>query len=179
MKKWMARAAGVAGLLLSAWAVAPVWADDDAWVDFRFLIGAWVSEGQPGGGSGSFTLEPDLRGRVLVRRNTADLPAAKGRPAGRHEDLMVVYREQGGKQVRASYFDSEGHAIQYSVTPLPDKKGLVFISNPDPSGPRFRLTYTKREGDKVAVKFEVALAGKRDEFSTYLEGTVRRKKPGE
>jgi hypothetical protein len=165
-------------VLLSAWGVAPVRAEEDAWSDFRFLIGTWVSEGRPENGSGSFTLEPDLGGKILVRRSVAELPAAKGRPAGKHEDLMIVYREPGGKSFRASYFDNEGHVIQYAVSTLPDKKGLVFISNPDPAGPRFRLTYTRGEEDKVAVKFEIAPPGKADQFKTYLEGTVRRKQPG-
>ncbi len=164
-------------VLFSVWAVAPVRAEEDAWADFRFLIGTWVSEGRPENGSGSFTLEPDLGGKILVRRNVAELPAAKGRPAGKHEDLMVIYREPGGKSFRASYFDNEGHVIQYTVSSLPDKKGLVFISNPTPSGPRFRLTYTRGEDDKVAVKFEIAPPGKADPFKTYLEGTVRRKQP--
>ena len=171
----IARAMGGVVVLLSAWAVAPVRAEEDVWADFRFLIGTWVSEGRPEEGSGRFTLEPDLGGKILVRRNTAELPAAKGRPAGKHEDLMIVYREPGGKPFRASYFDSEDHIIQYTVSSLPDKKGLVFVSKPDPSGPRFRLTYTKGEGDKVAVKFEIAPPGKADQFKTYLEGTVRRK----
>jgi hypothetical protein len=65
------------------------------------------------------------------------------------------------------------------VTTLPDKKGLVFLSNPDPAGPRFRLTYTRAAKDKVTVKFEIAPPGKADAFKTYLEGTVRRKKSGE
>lgn len=95
------------------------------WADFRFLIGAWVSESKAGGGSGSFTLEQDLGGKVLVRRNVADLPAAEGRRAGKHEDLMIIYHEPGGKQFRASYFDNEGHVIQYSVAPLADRKGLA------------------------------------------------------
>jgi hypothetical protein len=168
------RASCVVALLL-AWVCAPVRGENDSWADFRFLIGSWVSDGQPAEGSGSFTLEPDLGGKILVRRNLANLPAAKGRPAAKHEDLMIVYREPDGQTFRASYLDSEGHIIHYSVSSLPDKKSLVFVSNPDRSGPRFRLTYTKREGDKVAVKFEIAPPGKADEFKTYLEGTVRRK----
>jgi hypothetical protein len=177
MNGWCGRCMVV--VLLSACAAGPGRAGDDPWADFRFLIGAWVSDGKPGDGSGSFTLAPDLGGKVLVRRHTADLPAANGRPAGRHEDLMVVYPGPGGKPVRASYFDSEGHVIQYAVSPLPDKKGLVFVSAADPAGPRFRLTYTRGEGDTVAVKFEIAPPGKADGFKTYLEGTVRRKKAGE
>jgi hypothetical protein len=171
----IARTTCVVVVLLSACPVASVRAEDDPWADFRFLIGSWVSAGRPEEGSGSFTLEPDLGGKILVRRNTANLPAAKGRPAAKHEDLMIVYRQAGGKTFRASYFDNEGHVIQYSVSSLPDKKGLVFVSNPDQSGPRFRLTYTKGEEDKVAVKFEIAPPGKAEQFKTYLEGTVRRK----
>jgi hypothetical protein len=170
-----ARTMCVVVILLSTWLSAPVRAEDDPWADFGFLIGTWVSEGKPEEGSGSFTLEPDLGGKILLRRNFAELPAAKGRPAGKHEDLMIVYREPGGKSFRASYFDNEGHIIQYSVRSLPEKKCLVFVSNADPSGPRFRLTYTKGEGDRVAVKFEIAPPGKADQFKTYLEGIVRRK----
>jgi hypothetical protein len=88
---------------------------------------------------------------------------------------MIVYRDPSAKSYHASYFDNEGHSIHYSVSALPDKKGLVFISNPDRLGPRFRLTYTKGEQDKVVVKFEIAPPGKTDQFKTYLEGTVRRK----
>src|SRR5262245_13503587 len=102
---------------------APVGAGEDPWEDFRFLIGSWVSDGDPKDGTGQFTLEPDLGGKVLVRRNVANLPAAQGRPAGKHEDLMIVYLQPMGKQHRASYFDSEGHVIQYAISSLEGKKG--------------------------------------------------------
>lgn len=171
----MIRALPVVVFALALWPAAPVRGQEDAWADLRFLIGSWVSEGKPESGSGSFTLEPDLQGKILVRKNIAHLPAAKGRPAGTHEDLMVVYRDPRGKQLRASYFDSEGHVIQYAVNPSPDRKSIVFLSDRDPAGPRFRLTYTKGEGDKIAIKFEIAPPGKTEEFKTYLEGTVRRK----
>jgi hypothetical protein len=171
-------ALGVAVVLPWVGAVAAGGAEEDPWADFRFLIGSWVSEGRPEEGSGRFTLEPDLGGKILVRRNTAELPAAKGRPASKHDDLMIIYREPGGQTVRASYFDNEGHVIQYAVRSLPDKKGLVFVSNPEPSRPRFRLTYTRVERERVAVKFEIAPPGKADEFKTYLEGTVRRQQSG-
>jgi hypothetical protein len=72
---------------------------EDPWADFRFLIGSWVSDGPPQQGSGSFSLEPDLQGKVLVRKNTADLPAAPGRAPARHEDLMVIYAERGGRSI--------------------------------------------------------------------------------
>src|SRR5260370_40721078 len=63
-------------------------AKDDPWDPFRFLIGDWVGEGKEGQGSGYFSLTPDLQGKVLVRKNHAELPAANGRPAAVHANLM-------------------------------------------------------------------------------------------
>lgn len=150
-------------------------AADDPWADFRFLIGEWVAEGKPEQGSGAFSLMPDLQGKILVRRNWAKLPAARGRAAAKHEDLMVIYREADSKQARADYYDSEGHVIRYAVAVSADKKELVFLSEAQPSAPRFRLTYTKGKEDTVAIKFEIAPPGKAEEFKLYLNGTVRRK----
>jgi hypothetical protein len=171
------RALLVGVFFLAVGPLTPARAEEE-WADFHFLIGTWVSEGTPEQGSGSFSLEPDLRGKVLVRRNTAYVPTTTGGLPAKHEDLMVVYPDRGGKQFRASYFDSEGRVIHYSVSSLPAAKGLVFLSEADRSGPRFRLTYAKVEGDRVAVKFEIAPPGPKGQFRTYLQGTVRRNQPG-
>jgi hypothetical protein len=165
-------------VVLAAALAAPVRAEDDRWADFRFLIGSWVSDGTPDQGSGSFSLEPDLKNNVLVRRNIAFVPAGQGRPAAQHEDLMVIYSDRGAKELRSSYFDSEGHVIQYIVSSLPANKGLVFVSKAEPSAPRFRLTYTKTVPDKVAIEFEIAPPGQPDRFRKYLAGTVKRKPSG-
>ncbi len=154
-------------------------ADEDRWESFRFLIGAWISDGKLDSNSGRFTLEPDLQGKVLVRRNAADIRATSGAPPAKHEDLMVIYQEQTTRQFRASYFDNEGHVIQYAVTPLPENKGLVFLSKADSSGPQFRLTYIRETEEKVTVKFEIAPPGKEGAFRLYQSGTVRRPKRGE
>ena len=153
----------------------PARADEDVWSDFRFLMGSWVSVAKPGEGTGEFSLQPDLQQKVLVRRNLAELPAGNGRPGEKHEDLMVIFRTPDGKQFKASYYDSEGHVIQYAVSALAEKKGLVFLSEAVPSTPRFRLTYTQSTVETVAVKFEIAPPGSGDAFRIYLEGTVRRK----
>jgi hypothetical protein len=148
---------------------------DDPWREYQFLIGAWVSEGDPSKGSGSFTLEPDLDGKILLRRNVAHVPGPKGGAQLEHEDLMVIYWDPSSRQFRAPYYDSEGHVISYVVSQLPGQKGLVFVSEPDASKPRFRLTYTKVEGDKVTIDFAIAPPGQGDRFRTYRQGTVRRK----
>jgi len=152
-----------------------VQAKDDPWEPFRFLMGDWVGEGKEGQGTGFFSLTPDLQGKVLVRKNHADLPAGKDRPAAVHEDLMVIYKSEDGKTAKAIYFDSEDHVINYTVTFSPDKQTLTFISAAAPHAPRFRLSYQKEAEDRVSIKFEIAPPGKPEEFKMYLEGKARKK----
>jgi hypothetical protein len=151
---------------------------DDPWAMYRFLIGDWVGEGggQPGQGSGEFSFLPDLQGKVLVRKNRAEYPAAANRPAFIHEDLLVVHKGSDDKRSHAIYFDSEDHVIQYTVSASEDSKSLAFVSAPSPREPRFRLTYTNEAEDKLGIKFEIAPPGKPDEFKTYIEAKARKKK---
>jgi hypothetical protein len=152
-------------------------ADDDVWKPYEFLVGEWIGEGSgdPGKGSGGVTFSWDLQKKVLVRKNRAEFPAAQGRPAFVHEDLMVIYQSEGGGPIRAIYFDNEGHVINYAATFSDDKKLLTFLSDATPQSPRFRLTYTKEKDDLVGIKFEMAPPGKPDDFKTYLEGRARKK----
>lgn len=143
------------------------------WARWQFLIGDWIGEGsgQPGQGTGGFSLKPDLEGRVLVRTNWADYPATKDRPAYSHHDLMVVY--PGGSAARAVYFDNEGHVIHYTAEIGEDR--ITFISGAEPKSPRFRLTYTKVAEGKVGIHFEIAPPGKPEAFAPYIDATARRK----
>jgi hypothetical protein len=142
------------------------------WGPAQFLIGHWTGDGtgQPGQGTGSFSLTPDLEGKVLVRKSFAAYPAANGKPAFRHEDLMIVYRDDA-RQLRAMYFDSEDHVIPYSVKPA-DGGGVVFVTEGASSTMRFRLTYSSTGAGRLKLKFEIAPPGK--DFTTYLEGTAHR-----
>ena len=151
----------------------------DAWKDYGFLIGNWSGEGQgvPGQAQARFSFAPDLQGKILVRKHTADIQAAEGRPASTHEDLMVVYRDGASKATRAIYFDSEDHVIHYAATFTADKETITFLSDELPNQPRFRLSYTKRGEGRLAIKFEFAPPGKPGAFKTYAEGTAVRDKP--
>ena len=83
---------------------------------------------------------------------------------------MVVYHEEGSPQIRASYFDNEGHVIQYTATPAPGT--VVFESDGAAAGPRYRLTYTDAGAGKVKIRFDIAPPGKA--YSTYLEASAHR-----
>ena len=112
----------------------------------------------------------------MMRKNRADYPATKDRPAFSHEDLMVIYLEPGGAGTRrAIYFDNEGHVIEYAAEFSAERKTFTFLSGAVPSSPRYRLTYTKEGTDRVSIKFEIAPPGKPDGFSTYVEAVAHRK----
>ncbi len=163
--------AGSAGL--SAQQAAPT-ADWSAW---QFFMGKWEGEGtgSPGEGTGGFSFAPDLGKRILVRKNFAEYPATKDRPAFRHDDLMIVYQETG-KPTRAEYFDNEGHVIHYTAAVDTGAGRVVLTSLPDPRAPRFRFTYRRLSPDSLAFRFDIAPPGQPDSFAVYVQGTARRKR---
>jgi hypothetical protein len=145
---------------------------DQRWAPLGFLIGEWTGEGGggPGQGSGGFSFLPDQDGKILIRKNLANYPATKDKPAYSHTDLMIIYYDAA---LRAIYFDDEGHTIHYTVEPSADGNSVQFLSDASASQPRYRLTYRKTGNDRVAIRFEIAPPGK--EFATYIEATARRK----
>lgn len=167
----------IAIVCLSACFAQPPAKPDNPWAPLSFLLGDWTGEGsgQPGQGAGGFSFLPDLEKNVLVRKNRADYPATKDRPAFSHTDLMIVYREPGAVKLRAIYFDSEGHVIHYTVDPSADGNAVQFLSDSSTSNPRYRLTYTKTGADTVGIQFEIAVPAKPDFFTTYIQATARRK----
>lgn len=159
-------------------AAAPLWSQPapaavDAFAPVRFLVGEWSGEGdgKPGAATGAASYRFELDGKVLVRRNHADYPAANGRPASHHEDLMTLFVEDG--QLKAFYVDNEGHVIRYLVAAV--SGGVVFTSEPAP-GPRFRLTYLRKSEALVTVRFEIAPPSTPEAFKTYLEAVTRKGK---
>lgn len=161
-------------LALLSLSALPQSAPNPDWDALRTLAGRWVGEGSSelGQGSGYFTFEPDLQGKVWLRRNHAEFPAAKDRPAYTHEDLMIVYFDSATKRTRAFYQDNEGHTIQYAVTAA--GHDIVFLSDPRPGAPRFRLTYVAIDPGHMTVVLEVAQPSKPDDFHKIVGGEVRR-----
>lgn len=162
-------------LLLAIVLACPFASASEDWGAMQYLIGTWTAEGTgaPGQATGSFSFEPDVQGRVLVRKSRAAYPATKDRPAVTHDDLMVVYREldeHAEGALRAIYFDSEQHVIRYDVSMFGDR--IVFTSEPGSSRTQYRFTYERERPDALHMKFEVAVPGKA--FTTYVEGTAKR-----
>jgi hypothetical protein len=142
-------------------------AKDSAWAAVQSLAGEWTGQGagEPGNGTGGFSFTPELQGKILVRRNRASYANSF------HEDLMIIHQDAG--KVRATYFDSEGHLIQYVVSTAGPR--IAFVSDPSASAPRYRFIYDRVDPSQVKIKFEIAPPGRPDEFKTYIEAAARRK----
>jgi hypothetical protein len=145
----------------------------DPWARLRFLLGEWRGEGEgdPGAGTGGSTFALELDGKILVRHNRADYPATATRPAMQHRDLLVVWPGDADSLLHASYFDNEGHVIQYDVL-APGGRAVLESGG---AGPRFRLTYEARPDGGLVTEFFTAPPG--GGFTRYLTGTLRRVGP--
>jgi hypothetical protein len=139
----------------------------------EFLVGAWegAGGGAPGEGSGGFSFAKELQGRVLLRTSHANYPAVGGRPAFRHDDLMVIYAD--GAALKADYYDSEGHVIRYRVQPRAEGD-VVFLGEAAASSPRYRLTYRLTPEQLLEGRFEIAPPATPEAFKPYLTWSARR-----
>ena len=123
----------------------------------------------PAAAAGPFPSRPISKVRSSIRKSFAEYPGRNGRPASRHDDLTILYRE--ASRLQAIYFDNEGHVIRYSVAAAP-LGGVVFTAEAPPTQARYRLSYMPAGKDRLKLRFEVADPGK--EFTTYIEATAHR-----
>ncbi len=144
---------GVGVVLIAICFLLSFQANAQDWGPLQFLLGTWTTDqpstGARAQGTGSFSFSSDLQGKVLVRKSFAEYPPQNGKPAYRHDDLMIVYHEGEG-HLRAIYFDNEEHVIEYNVHPLAD--GVVFESQAGPGAPRYRLTYASAGADHAKAE---------------------------
>jgi hypothetical protein len=173
MGRWGVRARIVVGALLSFGASSILLAaEPPALAPLAFLVGEWpaTGEGRPGSASGTAVFARGLQDRVIVRTSFAESPATAGRPASRHDDLMVIYAAPDGG-ARADYYDNESHVIRYAVqSPGPGR--AVFLSEAAAGQPRFRLTYALQASGLLEGEFAIAAPGQ--DFASYLRWESRR-----
>jgi len=144
------------------------------WQPLLWLVGDWTGTGagDPGHGSGGFSFNQDLQGHVLIRKSFSEYPATAGKPAYRHDDLMIIY--PAGKDFRAEYFDNEGHVIRYAIAISKDASTVTFLSDKAAPGPRFRITYHENSANSLTGTFEIAPRDKPNGFTKYLEWTAEK-----
>ena len=138
------------------------------WEKWNWLIGEWKGEGsgKPGQGTGVFSFSSDLNSQVIIRKGHTDFPAANGKPAFVHEDLLVVYSDPFTKEDKAIYFDNEGHTIRYNISYKANS--IILTSEKVSNTPVFRLSYVQIDNKSVNVGFEMSQDG--ETFNKYLEG---------
>ena len=163
----------VAAFLLVAAVSFSYGQQDSTWGRWSWIMGTWEGEGagQPGRGSGYFSFQPILDGKVLQRTNHSDYPGSADQPPINHDDLMFIYLDESGHPGRAIFFDNEGHTINYAIDYT--DSSIVLTSGKTEKSPAFRLTYTRLDGGLVGVKFEMSSSG--TTFRTYVDGKCRRK----
>jgi hypothetical protein len=175
MKRFIA-AAFLMGLALAQYHQA-LSAPTDPWKALAFLEGTWDAHTQGGSagaqGSGTYIFKPELKHHVLVR--SSSVSAACSGPKSfdcEHSDVLYVYQEAQIQPLKAIYFDNEGHVIHYTVS-TPDSTTAMFISEPSPSGPQFRLVYELKDA-LMSGKFQMRMPGQA-EWKSYLEWTGAKK----
>ncbi len=142
------------------------------WDNWHWLIGEWQGDGagDPGQGNGTFSFSFSLDSNILIRKSHTEFPASQGRPAAKHDDLMIVYSDQTGNPTRAIYFDNEKHTISYSITY--SDRSIVLTGDKIPDTPVFRLVYTLLDNNTVNTRFEMSRDGVN--FTPYIEGKSKR-----
>jgi hypothetical protein len=136
-----------------------------------FLIGDWDAVETPPGESGAFVFSMAVQDHAIVRTNYAKYDARDGRPASRHDDLMLIFVEDNA--LRADYVDSEQHVIRYVIEPRGPREA-VFVSEPRAGAPRYRLTYTLGADGILGGRFEIAAPDAPDVFKSYLSWKARK-----
>jgi len=132
-----------------------------------FMVGDWraVGDSTGAGAGGDSSIQPDLQGRILIRRDHV-LTAA----GAAFDIYMPIYAD--GDRVKAELIDTEGHTIHYAVTPGPGPSA-VFESPAAGAAPGFRLTYAVSGFGRLHIRFEIAPPG--GVYKTYTEGDVARR----
>jgi hypothetical protein len=152
---------GLAWMVMAQPAAAQTSGLKPALAPIGFLVGHWTSgEGKVaetgGTARGASTITAEAGGAVLLRRDHTDLFDAGGKPSGGFDQIMMIYAEAGG--LRADYSDGE-HLIHYVSAEVVPGRSVTFTSAAQPGAPVFRLSYSVKAPDTLAVMFGMIAPG--------------------
>lgn len=136
----------------------------------QFLVGEWSYTGAMPPEC-TFSVVPELNGRILVRRS--NLAECKALPPDKppYEDRTIFYADPADAKAHALILDSEGQVLHFDVAvPAPNK--VVLESGVSPDGNRHRITFSL-EPAGLHSKYEITRPS--GEFWTYSEMISPRK----
>jgi hypothetical protein len=145
----------------------------DSFAALQFLVGNWEAESTPNVTVARTDFMLDLQEKALVRHNHAEYPAANGRRAYTHDDLVVVYREVKPAATKALYLDSDGYYARYTVTSSAPGQA-TFVSDVIPGFPRYRTSYSLLPDGRLSTTIEVSPAGKANAYAPFLQWISKR-----
>lgn len=149
----------------------------EQWDKLRFLVGEWSSptSGEPGAplvGLSTFSFQLDEN--IVIRNSHTEFSPAAGEAKGLvHDDLLIIYPQAEAGEMRAIYFDNEGHTINYQVSSSDKPLSVIFDSEATNFSPRARLVYSQIADGRLEVEFFVAFSG--NELKSHVKGSLERK----
>ncbi len=138
----------------------------DPLAPLAFLEGGWAVDAKGDTGAraaGNYLFARELNGHILARHGAYVFCVGPQDFDCGHQDLLYVYAE--GSALKAIFLDNEGHVIHYDVS-APDATTAVFLSDASTPGPRYRLSYSLKNGIMTG-NFQMLLPGK-TEWRDYL-----------
>jgi hypothetical protein len=148
----------------------------DSFAALQLFVGNWEAESTPNVTVARTDFMLELQGKALVRHNHAEYPAANGKPAYTHDDLLVVYREVKPVATKGLYLDNEGYYARYTVTSSAPGQA-TFVSDVIRGFPRYRTSYSLLPDGRLSTTIEVSPAGKASAFAPFLQWMSKRAAP--
>ena len=149
-----------------------------SWDRLQFLMGDWVgAEGVYGVVGGHYYTSfrfNDPQQTAIVQTVHGDDPSVLGNPAYSFNGVMMMYQDPATQKLKATYKDSAGNTLSYTVEISSDEQAVTFISEADKFGHHFRTTYSKPDDGALGIKTMMAEPG-RDDFHLMNEGAAYKK----
>lgn len=152
---------------------APIFAQDNVYDKFIFLLGKWKGTGS-GFGNDKSAIESDfnliMNGKYIEVKNDSKFEPTEKNPEGEHHiDWGIISFNKNRKKIIFRQFHIEGFVNQYVLNDsLSNDTILIFeteVIENFPEGGKARWTIRKIKENEIETIFEVSFSGK--EFVCY------------